>query len=124
MSTATDTADAIIHAAIYDVAVTAAKSAAVAEAPWIAYPVISQVFDFLLSRFADWIYGALDKAVVFAIIDLETEAERRAYDEAVAALKQVIQPINGVPDADAITKAQAEFKKHLADLIRLRPPHP
>jgi hypothetical protein len=121
MSTSTDLADELIHAAIYDVALRAAKAAAVAEAPWIGWPVFSQMFDFMLNRFADWIYDALDKAVVFAIIDLETEAQRRAYDEAVAAFKQVLSPPTGVPDADAIAKAEAEFKKRLADLIRLHP---
>lgn len=121
MSDATDLADEMIHAAIYDVALKAAKASAVAEAPWLAWPVFSQVFDFLLGRFADWIYDALDKAIVFAIIDLETEAQRRAYDDAVAAFKSALQPATGVPDANVIAQAEAEFKKRLADLIRLHP---
>lgn len=121
MSASTDIADKIIHAAVYDVAVQSARAAAIAEAPWIASPVISQIFDLLLGKFADWVFAALDKAVTFAIIDLETEAQRAAYDDAVAAFKLAIQPPTGAPDADAIAKAEAEFKRRLADLIRLRP---
>lgn len=119
MSAATDTADQIIQAAIYNVAVPAAKAAAVAEAPWLGAPVLSQVFDYLLGKFADWIYKALDQAVVFSIIDLQTEAQRKAYDEAVAALKAVVNQPTATPQD--IEKARQDLEKKLADLINLHP---
>lgn len=121
MSNATELATKIIHAAVFDVAVKGARMAAVAEAPWLAYPVISQIFDFLLNHFAEWVFTALDNAVAFSIIDIETEAQREAYEEAVSVLRTTLNPLTGVPDADAIAKAEAEFKKRLGDLIRMHP---
>src|ERR1044072_3740741 len=80
VSDATKAADEIIHAAVFDVGENAARALALSEAPWLGWPVISVIFDKLLNRFAGWIYEALDKQVTFVIIDIETEAQRKAYD--------------------------------------------
>lgn len=119
MSNATDAADKIIHVAIYDVALKAAKAAALAEAPWLRFPVISSLFDFMLGKFAGWVYGALDKAVVFAIIDIETQAQRHAYDSAVAEIKAKLAKPNPTPEE--IEKARQELEKRLGDLIGMHP---
>lgn len=121
MSKATDLANKIIHAAVYDVALRGAKLAAYAEAPWLKAPIISQIFEYLLGKFADWVYTSLDNAVAFSIIDIETQAQREAYEDAVHELKATLQPLTGAPDAEAIAKAEEEFRKRLSDLIRMHP---
>ncbi len=93
MSAATETADKIIHGAIFDVALKAAKGA--------------------------WVYDALDRAVVFAIIDIETEAQRKAYDSAIADVKAMLARPNRTPEE--IEKARVELEKRLADLISIHP---
>lgn len=122
MSAATNTASEIIRAAVYDVAIPAAKAALIAEAPWLKAPVIGAIFNFIFNKIGDKIFDALDKAVVFAIIDIETQAQRKAYDQAVAMLRAALQPLPGkVIDDAKIKKAEEEFKRRLADLVRMRP---
>lgn len=119
MSKATDAADKIIHAAIYDVALMAAEKAAIAEAPFLGLPVIRQVFHYLLMQMADLIYPQLDNMVDFKIIDTEVGHELITYNAAKDRLRMAVLPTQGEPDAAEIENAKADFKKRLADLIHL-----
>lgn len=103
----------IIQFAIYDVAVNALQVAAIAELPWLGWPVIKQLFGLLLNTIAGYIYKYLAQAATFEIIDLQTEAEQSAYAAAVGKLQTAIS----TGDQDATTQGIDEFKKSLGSLI-------
>lgn len=124
MSTATDTADSIIKYAIYEIALKAAESAAIAQVPWLAMPVVNQIFTLIMGKFADLIFTALDQAVIFSIINIETAEQRQAYDDSVVKLHQVVD-VFSYPSQEArnaaVQDATLEFKNRLANLIRIAP---
>ncbi len=121
MSKATEIADRIVKALIYDVVLKGVAAAAVAEAPWLSLPVINQVFMFTLNRMADKIYRELDRTVAFQVIEVETDRQSDAYKKAVDALRAEITKPEEMQDAEAVARAKEEFKKRLATLIHLRP---
>lgn len=62
------------------------ETLAIADQPWLGYPVIKQLFGYLLS----WIDGYLSKAeqagATFIVIDTQVSIEQSAMSEAVAGL--------------------------------------
>jgi len=121
MSTTTEVADKIVHALVFDVVVEVTAQVLEADAPWLRLPVVNQVFRFTLNGLANRIYKELDRAVVFTVIDVETNSQRAAYQKAADALKTETQKPEGTKDNAAIDAARAEFKKRLANLIHLNP---
>lgn len=117
MSGATNLVDKIIKVLIYDVAVNAAVEAAVVEVPILGLPVVKQVFSFLVGRFADLVYAQLEPAVVFSIIEFQTDKERQAYQNSIMQLQTAL---NG-GSLETINQAKESFKSNLRDLIRVRP---
>lgn len=112
-NSAAKTVDEIIQVAIYDVAVAAFKAFAVAEAPWLKLPIISQLFSLIVDSFAGSLYKFLAQSATFEIIDLQTDSELNAYTKAEAALRAVHLTGNEA----AINAAAINFKTTLASLI-------
>jgi hypothetical protein len=111
---AANTANRIIRSLVFDVALKSAKAALIVEAPWIAWPVVSQLFDFVMNALGERFYIAIAEHSTFLIIDLQTEAKRRQYDAAVEELGRVL------PEGDihAIEAAKQKFKHTLRRLVR------
>jgi hypothetical protein len=110
---AVKTADSIIHSAIYDVAVSAAESAVIAEVPFLGLPVVKQIFGAALNYFAGIVYTYLAQAATIQIITLQTDAEKNAYAKAELELRTAHLTGN----QDAINKATDDFKKALTNIV-------
>lgn len=106
-------ADKAIHALIFDVAVKAAEAAIIAEAPFMANPVLNFVDDEVLKYVAGKIYTALALGVTFNIIDAQTSAEAKAASDAAAVLKDALKG----GSQDAIDKASDNFKNAFSHLV-------
>ncbi len=103
----------ILHGLIFGVAISGARAAAVAGAPWLKLPFLSQLLDLVLNFVGKRIYLALAESSTFLIIDWQTEAQQKEYDKAVGDLKGAIDQ----GDPDAVKKAQEEFMRRLKDLV-------
>lgn len=108
-----ETADAIIHAAVFDVALKEAKAAIIAQYPGLALPVLQTLLSMALNWVGTFIYTALARLVTFTIIDLQTGAEKDAYLKAEGALRTA--HLSG--DAHAIDQAVQDYKAALARII-------
>ena len=104
----------ILEVAIMDVGVRLAKAAAVAELPFLGWPGISQVFDYLLQKIGRYFYLGGAQFATFNIIDAQIRGELGAVNEVIPELQRAIES----GDPEAIKKAEEEFKKRYADLIR------
>lgn len=106
--------DAIINFVVFDVAVKAAKTALVAEAPWIGWPVISQISDYLINWFATAFYRQISLFATFVIIDQQASAQSHAYCIAEGKVRKLL--LTG--DQNAINEAVEEYKATLYNLVR------
>ena len=104
----------IIERLIFDVAVRTARAAAIAEAPWLGLPVISQVFDYLLNLFGKFIYEALARQATFTVIDSQVGKSLTEYETAVSGLNQAV----AAGSAEDVDKAQLATKAALINLVR------
>ena len=102
-----------IQSILYDVVLVGVEAAAKAEVPFLALPVISQVFDFFVGQIGSLIYKQLELYVAFEIIDLQVAHEASNYKNAVDDLHKAHES----GDTDAINKARANFKSTLGNLI-------
>ena len=118
MSKLTDASDRIVHSAVFDVAIGSVKAAAIADSPWLALPVISDVFDLLLLVVGNMIFKQLSTMIDFKIIEFQTEDQRKEYEASVNTLKSVAQK-EGVTNGE-IEDASSDFRSKLSSLIRLQ----
>ena len=102
-----------IQVAIFNVAVNALKTAAVADFPWLALPVVSQLFSLLVNTVARYVYKYLSQVATFAVIDAQVASENNSYQQSVTQLQSALT----TGDSDAISQAQAAFEANLASLI-------
>lgn len=107
------TADQIIHAAIFGFAMVAAENDLIAQLPFLGFPVVKTIFFGAMNWFGNYIYLALAKVATFNLIDLQTGAERQAYAKAEGALRKA--ELSG--DKNALTQATIDFKKALASVV-------
>lgn len=112
-NTAAKTADEIIHFAIFQVALTAAETAIIAQVAFLGWPIIKNILEWVLGFIGGFIYANLADFATLQIIDFQTGSERTAYANAEAKLRQA--HLSG--DQNALDQATAEFKKTLASLI-------
>jgi hypothetical protein len=108
-------ANDVLHGLIFDVAVSAAEAAIVAEAPFMANPVLQFIEDEVIKYVAGKIYEALAKGATFAIIDAQTSAEAAAANAATSALKSALT----TGDQNAIDKATQDFTSAFGKLVHL-----
>lgn len=105
--------DAIIHGVIFGIVVDAADTLACADLPFLALPVIHPLFRLGLSWLGGFVYRAMATAGTFAVLDLQTDQERSAYDHAVSELSNA--QVDG--DPKEIAAATDEFRKRLQALV-------
>jgi len=101
-------ADEIMHVVVKDVAVTLAIKAMQAEVTFLALPIISNIFTYIVGSIADRLYKELENFVAFRIIDSQINAEVVAYKK---ALENVVAT-GGKSNAEI-----EEYKKALRNLI-------
>lgn len=110
----TDVVDKLIQGIVFGMGVNAAIISAVAAMPWLGLPIISTLFSYAVNKVATMIYSVIEPQVAFQIINFQTDAEKTAYDNAVAALTSA--HLKG--DPTSVQQATIDFKKKLASLVR------
>lgn len=121
LSPATDISDRIVHGVIFDVALRAAETYIFAQLPWLNFPGLKQLAQFLLNKVAEVLYDQLATFVAFRVIEIQAGHEKDAYNEAIANLRLAVHPLKGPPDVEAIRLAKEEVRNRLRTLIAL--PH-
>ncbi len=89
-----------------------AKGAAIVAAPWLGWPIVSQVFSYVLGLANNYVYMFLAMKGTFLIIAFQTAEER---DAAIASRDKLASAIVG-GDVNAIIEASKKFD---ADFDRL-----
>jgi len=111
-----NTANAInnaIQIAILDVALNALRAYAIVQMPWLAWPVVNQIFNLVTGLIGKYFYTYLSQVATFSIIDFQTDIERAAY---IKALDQ-LQVACASGDSSAINQATSSVRSSLANLI-------
>jgi hypothetical protein len=103
-----------VVAGLVDVSVSAAKAASIAAFPPLGWPIISTIYGIILSKIGALISTELQGYAAFAVIDIQTDIEKSAYNSAVSNLKQA----QASGDQNAVSQAKQSFKDTLAKLIR------
>jgi hypothetical protein len=102
-----------IQIAIFDVALNAMKAYALVQMPWLAWPVVNQIFNLITKLLGNYIYTFLSQVATFAVIDMQTDAEKEAYSQ---ALTQLLAAYSS-GDQNAIQRATTDVKQAMASLI-------
>lgn len=108
------TVNSIIQGCIFDVALNALKTYAIAQVPFLGWPLIKQLFGWMLNKIGEFIYNYLATVATFTIIDSQVNAELKAHREAAIA---VVTAALEAKDENAIKKAKDDFKAALGSLI-------
>ena len=111
------TVAAAISRSVFELAVDSAISAAVVAVPFLATPVVNQIFAFLVRSFMNLFYANVEESVSFAVIDARVNIEDINYKDSVSKLEIAVAG----RDAVEIENARQEFKSHLRSLISLKP---
>lgn len=85
-------------------------------APFLALPVIGQIFTFAVVQFANGLFTFLADGASGIIIDLRVDKESYDYKKAVANLEQVIV---AQKSEETVKKYDDQFKETLRKLINL-----
>jgi hypothetical protein len=107
------TADQIIQFAMYQVAETAAEAALTAAYPFLADPVVKQLFDLAMDEITKVLYQNLAMFVTFQIIESQVSSEDNAYSNAEGALRAAML----AGDQNAIQSASTNFNSTLSKLL-------
>lgn len=110
---ALDVIDGIIHGIIYDIGVEGIMVDLIAAQPWLGLPLVRNIVRLLLNMFAGKLYRKIAPFVDAKVIKFQNEAQRKSYDDAIAALIVA----NNAGDVDAIEKAKDKVKSDLDKLI-------
>lgn len=101
-----------IEGILFDLIVKAIIAKAVAKLPFLALPILNPIFSFVVTKIASELFKELSKRISFEIIHFKTQAERKAYEQALVALRNA-------PDEDKDQKL-SDVRASLRELIRLR----
>jgi hypothetical protein len=108
------TAADIINFAIFDVAVTVAEAAAIAEVPFLGLPIIRTLFHMVLTKIAGYIYQPLAMNAIFTVISIQTDSQKSAY----AAAEGKLRAANLTGDPMKIKEATDGFKEAFRSLVK------
>ena len=112
-----DREEKLVHAG-YSAAIDAALAAIFKAAPYLALPVLKQVFTFVFNKITRKIYENLEITVADFIIHARVAGENQAYARALAELKPLLE----AGDLDEKKKkALEEYRARLGKLIRIQP---
>lgn len=110
------TANDLIHAALFGAVVNAVIVSLNAELPWLNWPLISEIEKAVLDKIAGEIYTTLSQFVTFAIIDSQIAGEKEDYSNAEKALRDALAktPV----DLQAIANAKAQMARAFDSVLR------
>ena len=118
MSQISDTIKSSLRAGV-EIACRAVVASAAAALPILKLPLISFVFNWIVTWVAGKLLPFIETLFVDIAIDIKVNAEKVAYEKAREELQVVLKQT--VKSAKAVQNASDEFDKRLADLIRIRP---
>lgn len=105
--------DQVVHTAVMTLALNAAEKALIAQFPELELPVLHQIFEAVLHYAFNYIDQALEQVAAFEVIDGQTDAEAKAYQDAVSQLAAALAK----GDPNAISQANQTFSNDLGPLI-------
>lgn len=108
------TADNILKAAFYTVALNAAFMAFEKALPFFGLVGIKQIYRFFVKKFADLLYDQLSRFITFNIVEGQVTEEAVTHAAAVDSFKQALAS----GDANEIDKKLEAVKAAAANLIR------
>lgn len=100
----------------FEIATKAAIASAVAAVPFLGLPVINQLFTWCCEQFVKPFRQELTLYFVFKVIDVVVDHQREEYDRAKDVLRAALNSTN----QEAIADAKEEYRKRLAELVKLR----
>ncbi len=106
--------DAVIHGAIFDVGIVGAQAMAEAQFPFLAWPIVRQLFGLGLRWQAGFFYRAFARVATFDVVDAQTAEEKIAYDRAHMALQAAIAV--GTPEDEQA--AEERYREAVRRLVR------
>lgn len=104
---------------MFDEALGAAQEAAMVAVPALAWPVVKQLFKFVVSKLGKFLYGELEKRIAVLVINVKVQSEKRSYEKATAELRAALENKDTVIEEKE--RLLEEYKKRLADLISFKP---
>jgi hypothetical protein len=118
MSTTTDTVKTALKVGL-SLATKSVIAAAITALPFLGLPVLNQLFTWGVEWVAAKLLPHLQVFFVDTIIDIEVNAEKKAYARAREELQKVLT--EKITNPAEVENASEEFDNRLADLIRFRP---
>lgn len=110
---AVNSVDSAISSAIQNIADPAIESAMLTDFPWLGFPVIKQVFEYLLSFASNYFAKYTGMVAAKMIIDIQTNEESSVVGIAIGNLQSAIA--SGI--ATDIATASSAFDKAMASLV-------
>lgn len=111
--------DEVLKELVWDTAVTGVLEALFTAAPYLRVPPLKQIISWAVRELTDALYAVLDLAWDLQAIAFRNQKLKREYDAAAVALK-IIRHDYGV-DSEPYRKARDEYRKALADFVRIHP---
>ena len=103
----------ILKKVIEGTSVDAIEALVIADVPWLGFPVIKQVFEFILNKVAALIYVRAANAATKIVVDIQVNGE----ESVVLSSFQNLQMAIASGDADAIKKASDNLDEAYGSLI-------
>jgi hypothetical protein len=98
---------------IFDVALSALKTFAVTELPWLGLPLINPLFNLLVNWIGGYFYTFLSQIADLEVVTIQTTIEATNYTQAIAALQAAYTS----GDPTSIATSTTSVKSALAALI-------
>lgn len=103
----------------FNAAIQAVIASAMTALPFLRLPVLKQSFSWIVNWVSQKLFQHFLDSLEQTMVEIEVEAERKAYNKAQEILKSLILTPN--PNPQEVANAKAEFEKRLADLVRFHP---
>lgn len=112
-------AEALAKKLLHDVVIKAVIEQIVTAIPLLGSAFFNPIVTFIITKIATLVYKHAALLGGLFVIDLKEERKQKAYDEATIEFKNVMTR-ESTPEE--IQKAKDEYKKRLADLVRIPKP--
>lgn len=106
----------LLKQAIYDYAKKQIIDAIVSRVPFLGASFFNPILGFFIGKILDIVYEHVYRAISFALTDIEVGMQKRAYEEAVVKLQEVLAKENATEQE--IEDAKKKFKDSFRDLIK------
>lgn len=107
--------EAAVRAVAFDLLFDVLFDRALAAVPWLGYPVIKQVFSFVLRKILSESYEGLRELVMSSAINAKVQADRKAFQAAADRLRLEIELKT---QGEKLEQAKIDFRNRFRDLVR------